>query len=67
MQQKLNTELHTDMPIYVPYIHKVLRMRVGCGISHKNAKHVDRYKKEYGQIYIQNTVKISPTKRFHTK
>jgi hypothetical protein len=37
-----------------------VRTAMGCGISHKNAQHTDKYNKTHTQIHIQNIVKISP-------
>jgi hypothetical protein len=55
--------IHTHTLIYIPCIQKVLRMTVGCGISHKNTRHTVLLSKLQTNICtstVQNIIKISP-------
>lgn len=41
-------------------MHKLVRMTIGCRISYKNTKDLDKYTRTYRQCMFQNIVNGSP-------
>jgi hypothetical protein len=39
----MHARMHTYIHTYIPWIHKFVIATIGCGISHKDAQHTDKY------------------------